>query len=180
MEVTAVILAGGKSSRMGRDKGLAEFNGKPLVQFAIDACRQLTKEIFISVGNADYRRFGFPLVPDNFKERGPIGGIEAGLVAAKTPGILVCPCDMPGISLNFLKLILQKTAGKNAVVAASGKGKIFPVLGYFSKTALPVIQNQIQKGDFKLMALLKELNAGTVVVTNEDELLNINCPEDLK
>lgn len=180
MEVTAVILAGGKSSRMGRDKGLAEFNGKPLVQFAIDACRKLTSEIFISTGDTEYSRFGFPLITDNFKERGPIGGIEAGLTATKTPGILVCPCDMPGISPNILKLILQKATVKNVVVAASGEGKIFPVLGYFSKTALPVIQNQIQKGDFKLMALLKELHADTVVVPDEEELLNVNCPEDLK
>lgn len=165
---------------MGRDKGLAEFNGKPLVQFAIDACRKLTPEIVISTGNADYSRFGFPLIPDNFEERGPIGGIEAGLNFTTTSGILVCPCDMPGISPNILKLILQNVAGKNAVVAASSEGKIFPVLGWFSKTALPVIQNQIQKGDFKMMVLLKELHAETVLVTDEEEFLNVNYPEDLK
>ncbi|WP_372947445.1 molybdenum cofactor guanylyltransferase [Mariniphaga sp.] len=180
MEVTAIILAGGKSSRMGREKGLAGFNGKPLVQSAIDVCKQITSEIFISTGNADYSRFGFPLIPDNFREHGPIGGIEAGLTAAKTSGILVCPCDMPGISLEILKRILHQTEGKRAVVAASVQGKVFPVLGWYSKTALSVVQKQIEKGDFKLMALLNELQAETVVVADDEALLNINYPHDLK
>lgn len=180
MEVTAIILAGGKSSRMGRDKGLAVFNGKPLVQFAIDACEQLTSELFISTGNSDYSRFGFPLIPDNFREHGPIGGIEAGLTAAKTSGILVCPCDMPGVRPEILKRILNQAEGKKAVVAASAQGKVFPVLGWYSKTALPVVQNQIEKGDFKLMELLSELRAETVLVVDDGALLNVNHPHDLK
>lgn len=165
---------------MGRDKGLAKFNGKPLVQFAIDACKPLASELFISTGNVEYSRFGFPLIPDNFKEHGPIGGIEAGLTAAKTNGILVCPCDMPGISPKILKHILHRAEGKKAVVAASHQGKVYPVLGWYSITALPVVQNQIEKGQFKLMVLLNELQAETVAVADDETLLNVNYLHDLK
>ncbi|MBW6536087.1 MAG: molybdenum cofactor guanylyltransferase [Mariniphaga sp.] len=180
MEITAVILAGGKSSRMGEDKGLVIYQGKPMVQYSIDACRELASEIFISAANPEYIRFGYKLFPDNFPGCGPIGGIEAGLTAAKTPGILVCPCDMPGINPEILKRILQNSKGKNSVVATDGQGKIFPVLGWYSKTALPVIQNQIERGDFKLMALLNELRAETVVVADDEALLNVNYPHELK
>lgn len=180
MEVTAVILAGGKSSRMGEDKGLLFYNGKPMVQYAIDACRELTSKIFISTANTEYTRFGYELLADNFPGCGPVGGIEAGLSAAKTPGILVCPCDMPGISPGILQHIMQKSEGEKAVVAASAQGKIFPVLGWYSKTALPVIQKQMEEGDYKMLSLLKKLNAETVVVNSDEELSNINYPEELK
>lgn len=180
MKVTAVILAGGKSSRMGEDKGLAIYLGKPMVQYAIDACRELTSEIIISTANTEYSRFGYELLADNFPDCGPIGGVEAGLSAAKTPGILVCPCDMPGINPEIIKRILWNSEGKSAVVAASGQGKIFPVLGWYSKTALPVIQKQIEKGDYKMLFFLKKLDAETVVVNPGEELLNVNYPDELK
>lgn len=165
---------------MGEDKGLLLYRGKPMVQYSIDACLELTSEIFISTANSEYSIFGYELLADNFPKCGPIGGIEAGLSAVKTPGILVCPCDMPGINSEILKGILQNSEGKSMVVAASGEGRVFPVLGWYSKTALPVIQNQIIKGDYKLLSLLKKLNAETVVVNTGEELLNVNYPEELE
>lgn len=165
---------------MGEDKGLAIYKGKPMVQYPIDACRELTLEIIISTPNTEYNRFGYELLADNFPGCGPVGGIEAGLFAAKTPGILVCPCDMPGINPEILKGILQNSEGKSAVVAASGQGKIFPVLGWYSKTALPVIQQQIKEGNYKMLSLLKKLNAETVVVNSDEELSNVNYPGELK
>ncbi len=180
MKWTAIILAGGKSRRMGQDKGLTEYGGKPLVQYSIDACRRLTSEVFISTGNGEYSRFGLPLIEDNYQECGPIGGIEAALSVSKTDGIIVCPCDMPGISSGMLEKIIQRAEGKEAVVAVSPEGKVFPVLGCYRKAALPVIQNQIKKGDYKMLSLLKELDAGKVVVSSDELLANVNYPEDLQ
>jgi len=179
MQITAIILAGGKSSRMGQDKGLLFHRGKRMTEHVIDACRQFTTTILISTSNDAYEVFGYPLVADNFKEIGPIGGIQAALTASETENNIFCPCDMPEIHPSIFDKILQKIKENQAVVAVRDDGKLFPVLGYYRKSALEIIEKQIQKGDFKMQNLLNELNAETVVVP-ESELSNINFPEDLK
>ncbi len=179
MQVTAIILAGGKSSRMGQDKGLLFHRGKQMVEHVFDACTQLTPNILISTNNSEYKVFGYPLVADNFSEIGPIGGIQAALAASETEDNIFCPCDMPGIHPQIFKKILAKKEGNQAVVAARDDGKVFPVLGYYRKSALEIIEKQIHKGDFKMQNLLNELNAETVVFA-DSQLLNINYPEDLR
>jgi molybdopterin-guanine dinucleotide biosynthesis protein A len=73
MRFTAIILAGGKSSRMGQDKGLSFYRGRRMVEFVVEACKKLTSDIFISTNNPEYRFLGYELIEDNFKEIGPIG-----------------------------------------------------------------------------------------------------------
>lgn len=179
MKLTAIILAGGKSSRMGQDKGLVLYRGKRMVEHVAAACRQLTSEILISTNNPEYDFLSYKLVEDTFTERGPIGGLQAGLVASETDDNIFCPCDMPGIQPAVFKKILEEKGKSNAVVASNSSGKIYPVLGYYNKNALAVIENQIVNGDFKMQHLLKELNAQTVVFP-EETLKNINYPKDLQ
>ena len=179
MKLTAIILAGGKSSRMGQDKGLVFYRGQRMVEYVVSACKELTSDILISTNNPEYSFLRYKLIKDNFKQLGPIGGIQAGLAASKTNENIFCPCDMPGIQSEVLKKILDKKNGLQVVVAADSKGKLFPVLGYYNKSALPAIEKQIAKGDFKMQHLLKELNAQTIIFP-EEILKNINYPEDLQ
>ncbi len=178
MQITAIILAGGKSLRMGQDKGLVLHRRKQMVEHVIDACRQITPNIFISTNNMNYKVFGYPLITDNHKGIGPIGGIQAALAVSDTEDNIFCPCDMPEIHSLIFEKILQAREGNQAVVAARGDGKYFPVLGYYRKSALEIVEKQIHKGDFKMQNLLKILNAETVVFA-DSELVNINHPEDL-
>lgn len=180
MELTAIILAGGKSSRMGQDKGLMIYRGKRFVENAIDACSKITSGILISANNSEYDVLGYETVRDNYEGLGPIGGLEAALSRSKTSDNIVCPCDMPGIHAGLFNKILHKKGNNHAVVVARGDGKIFPVLGYYNKSALPVIRAQIEKKDYKLQSLLEKLGAKTVVVLEDDALLNVNYPEDVK
>ena len=179
MKVSAIILAGGKSSRMGKDKGLIKYRGKPMVQHVIDVCRTFTSDIVISTNNQIYSVFGYPLVHDNFTEKGPIGGLEAALSISSTIDNIVCACDMPSLSPEIFELIMQKREGNFAVVVADDTGKVFPIPGWYRKSALPVIRQQINKGDYKMRSLLKKLDAETVVVSSEELLTNINYPSDL-
>lgn len=179
MKLTAIILAGGKSTRMGRDKGLVLYRGKRMVEHVVAACTELTSEILISTNNPDYRFLGYNLIDDNYQDTGPIGGIQATLSASETDDNIFCPCDMPGIQPAIFKKILDKKKEFQAVVATDSSGKIYPVLGYYNKSVLPAIENQIEKGDFKVLHLLKELNAQKVVFP-DDVLKNINYPEDLQ
>ena len=180
MSVTAIILAGGKSSRMGKDKGLISYKRKPLVEHVIHACTEVTSRILINTNNQDYSFLGYKLISDRYIDLGPIGGIQAALEASETKDNIICPCDMPNILAETLKTILDNKKGQMAVVAADPDGKFFPVFGYYNKSALAIIEHQINKGDYKLQNLLKKLDAKTVVVSDLRELSNINYPKDLK
>ena len=164
---------------MGQDKGIVLYRGKRLVEHVVTACKKLTSNILISTNNPEYRFLGYELIEDNFKEIGPIGGIQAVLAASKTEVNIFCPCDMPGIKPSVLEKILEEKKNFQVVVAACSNGKTYPVLGYYNKNVLPVIEKQIEKGDFKMQHLLKELNAQTVVF-HDETLKNINFPEDLQ
>ncbi len=165
---------------MGKDKGLIKYRGKPLVKYAIEVCEKFTDIIFISTNNKKYAAFGYPLVPDNFIEVGPIGGLEAALSNSQTEDNIICPCDMPNIHSEMFEKILQNTNGKPAAVIGNKEGKIIPVFGYYRKSILPVIQHQIKTGNYKLLSLLNELNAETVVIDSESFFANLNYPEDIK
>jgi len=83
-KITGIILAGGKSSRMGMDKGFCALNGKPMVQYAIDILEQTCDSIIICSNNSDYELFDLPVIPDIIKDIGPMGGIYSGLKNSKT------------------------------------------------------------------------------------------------
>lgn len=179
MQLTAIILAGGKSSRMGSDKGLTVYNGIPLVQYSINVCEKVTGNIIISTGNEAYGRFGYPMVADNFRECGPIGGLEATLARSETELNIVCPCDMPLISPGILNQLLEKAHTATTVVVQDPEGKDIPVLGVYSRSALPVIRDQIERQEYRMTQLLQRLEANRVIVEFSGQLVNINFQEDL-
>ncbi len=164
---------------MGQDKGLVLYRGKRMVEHIVSVCEELTQEIIVSANNPEYGFLGYKLIEDNYKDTGPIGGIQAALSASETDDNIFCPCDMPGIEPKILIEILKEKNNSLAVVAADSTGKIYPVLGYYSKNVLPVIEKQISKSDFKMQHLLKELDA-KIVVFPDEVLKNINYPEDLQ
>lgn len=165
---------------MGQDKGLINYKGKLMVEYAIEACKNFTDKIFISTNNKRYEALGYPLVQDNYMEVGPIGGLEAALANSLTEDNIVCPCDMPNIHPVVFEMVLQNTNGKQAVVVGDKEGKVFPVVGFYRKSALPVIQQQIKTGNFKMLSLLKLLDTEIVVISSDGVLSNINYREDLQ
>ena len=106
MRITGVILAGGKSSRMGTDKGLLELNGKPLIQYAIDTLKSIGLEIIIISNNSDYEQFGFPVYPDIIPDKGPIGGVYTALSYSSTEKNLIVSCDTPFLSKKLLNYLI--------------------------------------------------------------------------
>ena len=105
MNFSAVILAGGKSSRMGRDKAWLEVGGQTLLARQIGVMRELgAAEIFISGrADADYSAFGCRVLPDKLPDAGPLAGIERALDAAQAPLLLVLAVDLPEMSAELLR-----------------------------------------------------------------------------
>ena len=108
MQATGIILAGGKSSRMGEDKGLVLLNGKPMIQYVIEALKEVVSDIIIISNNASYNKFRIPVYADLIKDKGPVGGIYTGLYHSTTELNFCISCDVPMISSDFILWLLNK------------------------------------------------------------------------
>jgi molybdopterin-guanine dinucleotide biosynthesis protein A len=179
IKITGIILAGGKSSRMGTDKALIDVNGKKLIEYSIAVMKAICHHVIISANDPVYEEFGLPVVADNFKDIGPMAGLEACLRYSKTQVNLVAPCDSPFLNINLFREILKNIEGHEATVPILKDGKVEPLAGCYSKEALPAIIQQIEKGDYKLQNLLKAINTKYIAITDTNCLANINTPQDL-
>jgi len=176
--ITGVIMAGGKSSRMGSDKGLLLFKGKMLVQYGIDLLTPFCSELLISTNNSDYLQFGLPLIADEIPYCGPMGGIYSSLKASKTEYILVVACDMPFVSATTINLLLENIRGFDCVVPMV-KDKLEPLCGVYSKSLIKVIEDQIQMKELALSNMILNSNYRIIYITNEvNDFMNLNTPED--
>lgn len=173
------ILSGGKSSRMGEDKGLKLINGKPLIQLLIETIEVLNLDIKIVANNEKYTCFGFPVIADKVKGKGPMGGIFTALCDARED-VLILSADTPLVSTEILnKLIRQKKESHISVIRYNHK--VQPLCGIYPVKFLMEIENNIKESKLKMMNLLNELPTHYVNETGENEaFLNVNTPEDFK
>lgn len=147
MKFSAVILAGGKSSRMGRDKTLLEVDGQSLLARQIEVVRAAgASEVFISGRRGmDYTAFDCPVLQDRFPNSGPLGGIQTGLSAASTQHVLVLAVDMPRISTNILgQLARHCTDTAGAIPRVNGA--IEPLAAFYPRIAVS-LANELLEAD---------------------------------
>jgi len=184
-DITGIILAGGASSRMGKDKGLCEFKGKSLVSYAIDVLKPLCGTLLISSNNiVDYQKYGYKVVPDLFKKIGPIGGIYSSLKVSETKHNLIISCDTPFLILELMEFVLANSTGYDIVVPEHGNSYIEPLAAYYSSEIIDTVAQSINHGDYKLMNLFdkvkfKSLKVDTINSYSDKLFKNLNTPSDL-
>jgi molybdenum cofactor guanylyltransferase len=185
MDVTGIILAGGKSSRMGAEKGLQELCGKPLIQYAIEALSDLCKTIIISSSSDAYQSLGYKVVADIIPGIGPMGGIYSTLQKSNTQQNLVLSCDLPFVSAELLSYILQNSKGYKVAIPWLGDQHYEPLCGFYHLSVLDQISDYIQNNNYKLPDLFEEISINKLVINNrlefytESLFLNVNSKHDL-
>jgi molybdopterin-guanine dinucleotide biosynthesis protein A len=183
MNVTGVILAGGKSSRMGQDKGLLLLNNQPLVKHVIQTLKPITNQIIIISNNDDYKIFGYPVFGDIFKGKGPVGGIHTALTHSQTKKNIIISCDTPFVSVELLTYLLKQSI-KFQVTVAEFNNKIHPLIGVYHQSIKSTFKSNLDKNQLKLMLVNQSLNCNIVKMDgkfNDKKLFyNINTPSDLK
>ena len=158
-EVGGYVLAGGKSSRMGRDKALLELAGKPLAQHAVVKLGRVCAEVHL-LGNRNELAVYGPLVCDLHEGRGPLGGIEAALEHSQYDWNLFMPVDMPFLPTAFLgwwlpmALAREKEGARMAMLTVDGRPQ--PALCLLHKDVLPFVKQAMERGDFKLFRVFEE------------------------
>jgi molybdopterin-guanine dinucleotide biosynthesis protein A len=179
MNITGVIMAGGKSSRMGKDKGLLLFRGNPLVQYAIDLLKPFCSGLFISTANEAYAQFGIPLVKDDIPDCGPMGGIYSALKASNTNYIFVLACDMPFVSSITIQTLLNEVANCECVIP-NVNGKLEPLCAIYSKSMIPLLKEKLEKSELALYQLIADSNSKMVYFDTDLHVFNnCNTPNEL-
>lgn len=186
-QLTGIVLSGGKSSRMGKEKGLIDFQGKPLISYAIDALKPLVQNIIIGANNQlnEYKKLGYPIVEDEIKNIGPLGGVFSTLRSSHTKYNIILSCDMPFVNTALLEYINKHKQGFDVVVAVHDINKIEPLCGVYAKSITPVIENAVEDGNYKLRDIFKnvrfealDINSSLPFYSNR-LFYNINKPADI-
>lgn len=188
-EITGLLLAGGRAQRMGGiDKGLIPFQGKALIEHAIN---RLGPQVFSLIINANrnhdiYSRYGYPIVADEDQNfAGPLAGYLAGLKACNTPYLMTVPCDSPLFPTDLVKTLADTLVRQKAnIVYASSQdssGKIWaqPVFCLIKKDMADSLQQFLADGHRKIDRWFAQQNACTTIFENESAFANANTPEEL-
>lgn len=181
MERTAIILAGGNSSRMGEDKGLMVIDGKPMIQHVIDIAKGVVENIIIVSNNPEYERFGYSVVKDEVEGKGPLGGIYTGLIHSKTQLSLVLSCDIPYVNASLLNLLISHSEDSDITIPKKDE-VTHQLMGVFSKRCLIAFKNAIDDNELKLITLFEKLNLNVVDASHFSSRLftNVNQKDDIK
>jgi molybdopterin-guanine dinucleotide biosynthesis protein A len=181
--ITGIVLAGGKSTRMGSDKGFVLWKEQPFVQHSIAALKPLVGELLIVSDHTTYDTLGYKRVQDSFPEAGPLSGLYSGLKESKTEVNLVLSCDVPLITSSILeKLLAGYHKGLDALVCKADD-RIMPLVALYHKNCYQVCKTLLDNGERRMMQLLDTLPKTTYIVLDDNEtrhVRNINSPTELK
>jgi len=180
--ITGIILAGGKSTRMGTDKGFVKFNNKTFIQHIIDTLQPLVNEIIIVSNNPNYDVFKLKRVDDIIENSGPIAGLYTGLHHSNTEYNLVLSCDTPLINQEIFKQLISHTNKDIEVIQIESEGKTMPLIALYHKKCENTCLKLLKSGERRLRFLIKQLKSKTIVLdaTLGKYTANINSQSDLK
>jgi molybdopterin-guanine dinucleotide biosynthesis protein A len=188
--MTSIILAGGKSSRLGRSKALQLIGGRSLIQWVVDRLAILSTEIIIATAHGEAipcsSAVRIKTVADIYPGKGPLVGIYSGLIASSSLRAIVVGCDTPFLSVGLLEYMTQICSTFDVVVPQI-KNKLEPLCAVYSKNCLAPIQKLFEQDERRIRKLLSMVK---VKYVEEDEInsfdpehlsfFNINTQDDLE
>ena len=187
MGVTVAIMAGGQSSRMGRDKSFVLFEGQPLIERVRDCVTDLGDELILITNKpAEYAHLGLPIYGDVIPDCGPLGGIYTAVHHASYPHTLVVACDMPWLNRGLLQYMisLRETAD---IVVPRWENFPEPLHAVYGKACLPAMYEKLQAQQLKITGFFGRMSVRFVdreEIERWDEdgrsFTNINTPHDLQ
>ena len=173
------VLAGGRSSRMGRDKALLAYRGRTLLDHVAGIVREAAGSVSVIGDPAHYARFGYPVHGDRVPPCGPAGGIYTALSASPADWNVIVACDMPGVTVDLLRALLGKTEGHlgKCVIPLGPDGEPEPLCGVYHVRCLPALERAIREKRFKMKDLIQELEP-VLVPAAGGCFSNVNTPEE--
>ncbi|MFT3662822.1 MAG: molybdenum cofactor guanylyltransferase [Gordonia sp. (in: high G+C Gram-positive bacteria)] len=186
--LAGIVLAGGRSRRMGQDKASLEWEGRPMVKTVVDVVAQRCAPVKVAApeGSQAYQELNddpdLTWITDEEVGKGPLAGIVAALRAAKdvdASAVFVCATDMPLMSPALVDELLHALTSAPDVVIVHEGGRDHPLAGIYRTRALPALQAQLDSGDVLMTSALESVVTHRVGVSDPSWLTNVDAPEDL-
>lgn len=187
-DVTGVILAGGASRRMGRNKALMKIGGATLIERVYRTLAALFSDVIIVTNTPqEYAFIPCRKVPDIYPGQGSIAGLHAGLFSSSTQRVFIAACDMPFLNPELIRLLCSAAGESDAVIPLNREGLREPLHALYTRTTLPVVQEIIEQGDKSILILLDRVRTRLVtpegycsIAGAEESFRNVNTPEEFR
>ncbi|MCB0429083.1 MAG: molybdenum cofactor guanylyltransferase [Flavobacteriales bacterium] len=183
--ISGFVLAGGKSTRMGRDKAWIVVKGRPMIVHAISALEPICNTVAIVAQGEMYNSLGVPIYQDVVVGAGPLAGICTALAVSDTEVNVFTCCDSPFVVPDLLRLLLEQSEGFDAVVPRM-KDAVYPLTAVYKRTCLPAFEACLMAGQLSVKKTIHSVHVKYVDVLDEDPflearvLMNINTPRELE
>jgi molybdopterin-guanine dinucleotide biosynthesis protein A len=185
MEITGFVTAGGRSSRMGRDKAWLDLNGRAMIERVIAALAPAVSSVAIIANAPEYHRLGLPVLADTSTGIGPLEAIRTALINCPTTHAILVGCDLPFVTAELFEALAIQASEYEAVVPVGPDGRLEPLCAVYSKRALDRVIDLIESGERKISLLFDLIRTRLVAFDELRRLegaelffLNVNTPED--
>jgi molybdopterin-guanine dinucleotide biosynthesis protein A len=174
IEMTAVILSGGFSSRMNyNNKAFLEIRGEKLIEIILKKVSRFKEVIIVSNNPEEYEYLGVKVIKDIIPQKGPMSGIHSGLTHARYDHCVVLPCDMPSASPEFLEYLASLAEGYDVVVPRIN-GRYEPLCSVYGKNCIPHMEENLKQGAYKLGLIFPKVKVREVY---SEEILPYGDPD---
>ncbi len=181
-EMTAAILAGGRSSRMGTDKALLPSHGKTFIeQIAKELSSVFEVVVIISDSKEQYEFLKLPIYEDIYKNSGPLAGIHSAMRHSKQQNLFIASCDIPCITMDLIGYLLEARHEEDVTIF-SVDNVPQPLVGIYHSKILPIIEEKLQSYQLSVLKLISEVRSTVIPFPWSNEyphgLVNVNTPEE--
>lgn len=177
--VTAIIVAGGKSTRMKTDKCLLPIENCTLIEFVVNQFTSRFDQTLVSSNNAKhFPELGVEIVPDLTPNKGPVMGIVSAMQVSRNELNFIHACDIPEVDFDLVQLMLSKVEGFDAIVPKAPDGRLEPLCAFYRKSAIPAMERVLEKERGTAHKIVDYCNAQVLPV--EKAIRNLNTPLDYR
>ena len=182
---TSIVLAGGTSRRMGKDKALLPIDGRPMIQSLIQSLVPISREVIVSLNDRERHQQlkqvlpgGVRVVYDERPGQGPLMGIYAGLKASETDVNFVIACDIPEIDPGFITEMRSYTGDYDVVASVDTDGRTNALLAMYRRSVIPLVKRQLDEGQRKIILFYPQCRVKYVPMGDGAWYKNINTMDD--
>jgi len=185
-KITGILLAGGLSKRMGREKGVMKIGNRKLFEYPLRILEILCDEILISTCKDSSPAMSYPAICDEKRGIGPMGGIHACLKRSSSELNIVLSYDMPLVNEGLLRFLIQESPGYEMVVPALQKERPEPLCGIYRKSVVEIFSELIEEKSYAVHRAISQTRSRVVIIEpampfyRDNLFLNINRVEDLE
>ena len=175
---TAYILIGGESKRFGSPKWQATINGRSILDRIWGACNGFENKYVIGKEKPD--SISYPFIKDELDIQAPINGLYTAFNNAKTDWILLLSCDLPLIAKSVFETLWGSKTENISAIIPKANGITQVTCGFYHKRMVPILENEIQNGNYTLIKLLEKINSTFIDFGDDQRLINMNTKKDMR